>query len=162
LPKGHSQAGSWRPLDRSRAIRNAVTACHPPRWTCNTVQARGDCSDAQVHDSHPPAGEALATQTCQPPVSALPSPFVSLAPPEFSRLATNARDDHADMLTGWPSEHPAMAQSGSRPRWLSVPLNDPAAAALFLRTHMEQDDLMELILILADAAADVLRARRAT
>ena len=126
------------------------------------MQARGDCSDAQVHDSHPPAGEALATQTCQPPVSALPSPFASLAPPEFGRLTNNARDDHADVLAGWSSEHPVMAQCGSRQRCLSVPLNDPAAAALLLRTHMKPDDLMELILILADAAADVLRTRRAT
>ncbi len=54
-----------------------------------------------------------------------------------------------------------MPQSSSRPRCLSVPLNDPAAVALFLRTHMKPDDLMELILILADAAADVLRSRRA-
>jgi hypothetical protein len=54
-----------------------------------------------------------------------------------------------------------MVQAGSRPRCLSVLLHDPAAAALFLRTHMNPDDLMELILILADAAADVLRARRA-
>ena len=104
----------------------------------------------------------MATQTCQPPVSAPPSPVASLAPPEFGRLTNNARDDHADVLARWPSEHPAMPQPSSRPRCLSVPLNDPAAAALFLRTHMKPDDLMELILILADAAADVLRARRAT
>ena len=92
----------------------------------------------------------------------VPSPFASLAPPEFGRLTNNAHDDHTDVLAGWPSEHPVMAQSGSRPRCLSVPLNDPAAAALFLRTHMTPGDLMELILILADAAAEELRARRAT
>jgi hypothetical protein len=104
----------------------------------------------------------LATQTCQPPVSALPSPVASLAPPEFGRPTNSGRDDHADVLAGWPSEHPVMPQPSSRPRCLSVPLNDPAAAALFLRTHMKPGDLMDLILILADAAAEVLRARRAT
>ncbi len=103
----------------------------------------------------------MATKTCPPPVSALPSPFASLAPPEFGRLAKGARDHHADVLAGWPSKHPVMVQAGFRPRCLSVLLHDPAAAALFLRTHLTPDDLMELILILADAAADVLRARGA-
>jgi hypothetical protein len=103
----------------------------------------------------------LVTQTCQPPVSALPSPFASLAPPEFGRLAKDTGDHHVDVLPGWPSERPGMAQASSRPRCLSVLLHDPAAAALFLRTHMKPDDLMELILILADVAADLLRARRA-
>ena len=103
----------------------------------------------------------LATQTCQSPVSALPSPFACLAPPEFGRLANDARDHHAEVLAGWPSEHPVMVSAGFPPRCLSVLLHDPAAVALFLRTHMTADDLMELILILADAAADVVRARRA-
>jgi hypothetical protein len=43
---------------------------------------------------------------------------------------------------------------------VSVLLDDPAAAALSLRTHMEPADLMELVLILAEAAADVLRERK--
>jgi hypothetical protein len=103
----------------------------------------------------------LATQTCHPPVSALPSPFACLAPPEFGRLANDARDHHAEVLAGWPSEHPVMVPAGFPPRCLSVLLHDPAAVALFLCAHMTADDLMELILILADAAADVLRARRA-
>lgn len=105
--------------------------------------------------------KTLATQTRQPPVSALPSPFASLAPPEFGRLANDARDHHAEVLAGWPSEHPVMVPAGSSPRCPFVLPHDPAAVALFLRTHMKPDDLMELILILADAAADVLRARRA-
>lgn len=104
--------------------------------------------------------KTLATQTHPPPVSAPLSPFVSLAPPEFGRLAKDAHD-HADVLAGWPSERPVMVQAGSPPRCLSVLLHDPAAVALFLRTHMNPDELMELILILANAAADVLRARRA-
>ena len=103
----------------------------------------------------------MATQTRPPPVSAPPSPFASLAPPEFGRLAKDAHDHYPDVLAVSPSEHPMMAQAGSPPRCLSVLLHDPAAVALFLRTHMTADDLMELILILADAAADVVRARRA-
>src|SRR5918998_895796 len=35
------------------------------------------------------------SQTRQPPVSALPSPFASLASPEFGRLAKDALDHHA-------------------------------------------------------------------
>ena len=103
----------------------------------------------------------MATQTRPPPVGAPPSSFASLAPPEFGRLTKNAHDHHADVLAGWPSERPVMVQAGSPPRCLSVLLHDPAAVALFLRTHMKPDELMELILILADAAADVLRSRRA-
>jgi hypothetical protein len=38
-----------------------------------------------------------------------------------------------------------------------VLLDDPADAALSLRTHMPPADLMELILILAQSAADALR-----
>jgi hypothetical protein len=38
-------------------------------------------------------------------------------------------------------------------------LDDPAAAALSLRAHMEPADLMELTLILAETAADALRDR---
>ena len=94
-------------------------------------------------------------------MSTLPSPFASLAPPEFGRLANDARDHHADVLAGWPSEYPVMVSAGSPPRCLSILLHDPAAVALFLRTHMTADDLMELILILADVAVDVVRARRA-
>jgi hypothetical protein len=52
-----------------------------------------------------------------------------------------------------------LVQASSSQRCLSVLLHDPAAVALLLRTQMKPDDLMELILILADAAADVLRAQ---
>jgi hypothetical protein len=40
-----------------------------------------------------------------------------------------------------------------------VVLNDPVAAARFLRTHMQPADLMELIVILAEAVADVVSKR---
>jgi hypothetical protein len=73
----------------------------------------------------------------------------------FSRLAQDTHDLHANASAGQLSGHPMMVQTGYRPRTLSVLLDDPAAAALFLRTHMEPADLMELTLILAEAAADV-------
>jgi hypothetical protein len=53
-----------------------------------------------------------------------------------------------------------MGQPQHRPRTLSVVLDDPAAAALSLRTHMQPADLRELLLILATAAADTLRDRQ--
>lgn len=34
----------------SRPPRSRRPTCHGARWTCNTLQARGDCSDAQEHD----------------------------------------------------------------------------------------------------------------
>ncbi|MGH3984361.1 MAG: hypothetical protein ACREX8_09770 [Gammaproteobacteria bacterium] len=82
----------------------------------------------------------------------------SVAPPaEFGRLAKDAPDLHADVFAGPRFAHRAMVQAGYRPRMLSVRLDDPAAAARSLRTHMEPADLMELIYVLAEAAADVLR-----
>jgi hypothetical protein len=53
-----------------------------------------------------------------------------------------------------------MGQHQDRPRTLSVLLDDPAAAALSLRTHMQPADLRELLLILATAAANPLRDRQ--
>jgi hypothetical protein len=53
-----------------------------------------------------------------------------------------------------------MDQPQHRPRTLCVLLDDPAAAALSLRTHMQPADLQELLLILATVAADVLRERQ--
>ncbi|MCA1695018.1 MAG: hypothetical protein LC749_09930 [Actinobacteria bacterium] len=88
----------------------------------------------------------MATRTTpQPPASAPPSPPVPLAPPECGRHAQDAPDPRADVLAS--------------PRTLSLRLDDPAAAALSLRTHMQPADLMELVVILAEAAADVLRER---
>jgi hypothetical protein len=84
----------------------------------------------------------------------------SLAPPvTFGRLAQDTRDLHANVSAGRLSGHPTTVQADYRPRILSVLLDDPAAA-LSLRTHMEPADLMELILILAEAAADVLREQK--
>ncbi len=105
----------------------------------------------------PPAGEALATQTALPPQAPL-RPLASLAPPaKFGRPAQD--DPRAGVLDERLSGQPVMVHAGCRPRALAVLLDDPAATALSLRTHMEPADLMELILILAQAAADALRER---
>jgi hypothetical protein len=88
------------------------------------------------------------------------NPLASLAPPaKFGRRAQGTRDPHADVLGGHLSGQSA---TGCRPRTLAILLDDPAATALSLRTHMESADLMELTLILAEAAADVLRDRETT
>ncbi|MGH3776743.1 MAG: hypothetical protein ACRDRR_13610 [Pseudonocardiaceae bacterium] len=96
----------------------------------------------------------MATRTApHPPASAPPVPPACQAPPAtFGRLAQEAGDLHIGVRVG---------RLSGQPRTLSVLLDDPAAAALSLRTHMEPAALMELILILAEAAADVLQARRA-
>jgi hypothetical protein len=100
----------------------------------------------------------VATRTAPQTLAPL-HPLASLAPPaRFGRQAQGTRDPHADVLVTQLSEQSA---TGCRPRTLPVVLDDPAATALSLRTHMEPADLMELILILAGAAADVLRDRDA-
>ncbi len=53
-----------------------------------------------------------------------------------------------------------MGQPQHQPRTLRVPLDDPAAAALSLRTHMQPAELRELLLLLVTAAADTLRDRQ--
>jgi hypothetical protein len=47
-----------------------------------------------------------------------------------------------------------------RRRTVCVLLDDPAAAALSLRTYMQPTHLMQLVLILAQTAADTFRDRR--
>lgn len=102
----------------------------------------------------------MITPTAPPSLASAP-PNRSLAPPaKFGRLAKDASHLHADALAGPLSVPPAMVEDGYRPRTLSVHLDDPAAAARSLRTHMEPAELMELTYILAEAAADVLRERR--
>ena len=117
-----------------------------------------------MQDSQVPAGEALATRTAVLPlsVSAPPSPPACLAPPaKFGRAAQAACDLHAEVSAGWLAGHlVATRQAGYRPRTLCVVVDDPAAAALALRSQMKPADLMELILILAEAAAEVLGKRK--
>jgi hypothetical protein len=83
-----------------------------------------------------------------------------LAPPARFGRARQDRPQHLDTLTGQLTGHPPMDQPQHRPGTLCVVLDDPAAAALSLRTHMQPADLEELLLILATAAADVLRDRQ--
>ncbi|MDQ1538186.1 MAG: hypothetical protein QOE58_2579 [Actinomycetota bacterium] len=87
------------------------------------------------------------------------APMCLTPPPRFGRVC---HDDphHLDTLTGQLTGHPPMDQPQHRPRTLCVLLDDPAAAALSLRTHMQPADLQELLLILATVAADVLRERQ--
>jgi hypothetical protein len=102
----------------------------------------------------------MITPTAAPSLASAP-PNRSLAPPaKFGRLAKDASDLHTDALAGPLSVPPATVEDGYRPRTLSVHLDDPAAAARSLQTHMEPAELMELIYILAEAAADVLREQK--
>jgi hypothetical protein len=79
----------------------------------------------------------------------------------FGRAAQAARDLHAEVSAGWLSRHPVTThQAGYRPRTLCLLVDDPAAAALALRNQMKPADLMKLILILAEAAADVVGKRK--
>jgi hypothetical protein len=83
-----------------------------------------------------------------------------LAPPaRFGRVCPDA-PYHLDTPTAELTGHPPMGQPQRRPRTLRVLLDDPTAAALSLRTHMQPADLRELLLILATAAADALRDRQ--
>jgi len=110
-----------------------------------------------------PGGNVLATRTAAPHplVSASPSSSAGLAPPaKFGRRAQAARGLHregsAGRLSGYRDGFP-----GRRPiRALSVVLDDPAAVAQALGDQMEPADLMELMFILAEATAEVLRQRK--
>lgn len=51
-------------------------------------------------------------------------------------------------------------RAGDRSRTLSVVVDDPAAVAQALHDQMEPADLSELIVLLAEAMADVLRQRK--
>ena len=62
-------------------------------------------------------------------------------------------------MTGQLTEDLPMNRGTQRRRTLCVLLDDPAAAALSLRTYMQPSHLMQLLLILAQAAADTLRDR---
>ncbi len=142
------------PAQRSDTKETGLTVARRAdtcRRICSTVLPRS-------MTPNPRQVKTLATQTCQPPVSAQPIRRPGSA--GVRRLAKDARNHHTDVLAGWQCEHPMMVQASSPQRCLPVLLHDPAAVALLLRIQMKPDDLMELILILADAAADVLRARR--
>jgi hypothetical protein len=117
-----------------------------------------------VHGLPPPAGEALATRTAavEPSISA---PLARLpayvAPPvQFGRLTQGVSDLSAEGpqqgCLGVLCWCPRSATDLAPCRWYWMTL---VAAARSLRNHMEPADLMELIVILAEAAADVVRKR---
>jgi hypothetical protein len=84
-------------------------------------------------------------------------------PAQFGRSAQVVDDLSAKGPVAGLLGHPALlAQAGYRPRTLAVVLDDPVAAARSLRNHMRPADLMELVVILAEAAADGLRERTTT
>jgi hypothetical protein len=94
----------------------------------------------------------------------LPKPRTCVAPPaQFGRCAQAVDDLSGEGSAAGVPGHPAPAPLGDyRPRTLSVLLNDPVAAARSLRNHMQPADLIELIIILAEEAADVVRGRTTT
>lgn len=105
----------------------------------------------------------LATLTAvpHPPVSAPPSSPACLAPPaKFGRRAQAVRDLHVEVSAGRLFEHPVrVSPAGYRSDTLSVVLDNLAAVAQALREQMQPADLMDLMFILAEATADVLRQR---
>lgn len=108
----------------------------------------------------------LATRTAapHPAVSAPPSSSVCLAPPaKFGRRAQAARDLRIGVSAGRLSGQPVtVSRAGDRSRTLSLVVDDPAAVARALRDQMEPADLMELVFILAEATAEILRQRNHT
>lgn len=94
----------------------------------------------------------------------LARPVACVAPPvQFGRLVQAVGEVSGETPMARPPEYPVpVPRAGYRPRTLSVVLDDPVAVARSLRNHMEPTDLLELIVILAEAAADVAHKRIST
>jgi hypothetical protein len=105
----------------------------------------------------------LATRTAAPlPTVGAPShsPACLVPPVRFGRRAQAACDLPLGASAGGLSEQSMTTfRAGARSRTLSVVVDDPAAVAQALHDRMEPADLRELIVILAEAIADVLRQR---
>ena len=125
----------------------------------NATQPKRDDS-ARHTDPYFLAGETLVARTGPLlPASAPSSPPMYLVPPARFGRAHQDAPHHLNTPTGQltgPPDRPTPAPA----RTLRVLLDDPAAAALSLRTPMQPADLQELLLILATAAADALRDRQ--
>lgn len=67
------------------------------------------------------------------------------------RLRKDAPDLHAAVLAGRLSAHAAMVKGGFRHRTISVPADDPAAAARSLKKNLSPDDLAALTRLLSEA-----------
>jgi len=111
-------------------------------------------------------GETLASRAAVGVVEPLVSiPLARSAacvtpPAQFGRFAQAMGEVSAPgCVGGLPERLGLVSQSGRRAPTLSVMWDDPVAVARFLRDHMQPADLVELIVILAEAAADVARKR---
>ena len=84
-----------------------------------------------------------------------------VAPPaQFGRLRQDVGNRCAEGPAARSSERSVPAgQLSDRPRSVSVMVDDPRAAARSLRNHMEPAELMELLVILAEAVADGVSKR---
>jgi hypothetical protein len=106
----------------------------------------------------------LATRTAVPLFSVGVSSHSSacLVPPaRFDRRAQAARVLLLGVSTGGLFGQPVTTfRGGDQSRTLSVAVDDPAAVAQTLHDQMAPADLRELIVILAEAIADVLRQRK--
>jgi hypothetical protein len=91
-------------------------------------------------------------------------PLACVAPPaQFGRPAQVVDDLSVKEAAARLWRHSVLlAQAGYRPRTLFVVLDDPIVAARSLRDHLRPADLMELVVILAEAVADGLRERTTT
>jgi hypothetical protein len=113
------------------------------------------------------AGDALSTRTATVPSSVsaplATSPACVVPPAQFGRPAQPVDGLSAKgPVAGLFGRPVRCSQAGSPSRTLSVVLDDPVAAARSLHNHMQPTDLLELIVILAEAAADGLRERTTT
>ena len=114
------------------------------------------------------AGDTLASRAAVvvEPLVSIPQArsAACLAPPaQFGRFAQTVGDVSTRGSVGGLPEHLGLvSQSGRRTPRLSVVLDDPVAVARCLRDHMQPADLVELIVLLAEAAADVVRKRITT
>ncbi len=64
-------------------------------------------------------------------------------------LRDHAPDLHAEVLAGRVSPHGAMVAAGLRRRTLTIPCDDPAAAARSIRRHFDADAVAALVAALA-------------
>jgi hypothetical protein len=94
-------------------------------------------------------------------VSAEASSSVCLVPPvRFGRRAQVGCDLHGEVSAGRVlGQAVPVSWVGDRSCGLSVVVDDPAGVAEVLRERMDPADLMELVVILAEAMAEVLRQR---